>query len=190
MSATTPASDIARDPTDVYTLLIHESGEVCSGCHERIRAPQHAESDRCVKTGDLQAQTREQNTLGTGEDELDPLRRGAEGVMAYDCEDMDDYGVKRRHFARTYCGNCGQPGGRAHDDSPSKQQMLEAVPALVDRFAEAGIPINEDELQYLVGHLRTKEEYRGRETEIWQAATAVALQHTRIRDCVRATYPE
>jgi len=188
MSTTQSAHDTARDLGDLYTLLIHESPEVCSSCHARIRAPRTAETERQVTADRVAAQSREQNTLGTGDDELDALRRGGSGTAAYDAEDMDAYGVRKRHYLRTFCGECGQPGGRARDDTPSKQAMLDAVPALVDRLAEQDIPANPKALRYIIGYLRSQPEHRGQETEMWSVATKMAVDRARLRDCVRVTY--
>lgn len=182
------AHDTARDLRDLYPLLIHESPEVCSSCHARIRAPRTAKTERSVKADRIAAQSRERNTLGTGDDELDALRRGNAGTAAYDVRDMDEYGARKDYFLRTFCAECGQPGGKARDDTPSKQAMLDAIPALVDRLAEQNIPANPDALQYIVGHLRSQEDYCGKETEIWTVATKMAVERARPRDCVRVTY--
>ncbi|AFH21989.1 hypothetical protein OSG_eHP14_00045 [environmental Halophage eHP-14] len=182
------ASETARDPLDLYKLIIHESPEVCSACHARIRAPRTVETGRQVQSEKIAGKSRERNTLGTGDDELDALRRGASGTAAFDVEDIDAHGAKRTYFLRTFCGECGQPGGRARDREPSKQTMLESVPALIDRLADHDIPANVDVLRYVVGHLRSQPEYGGQETEIWSVATKMAVEKARPRDCVRATY--
>jgi len=184
----TTAHEASRDLGDLYQLLIFESPEICSSCHSRIRAPRTAATERAVKADRLARHSRESETLGTGDDQLDALRRGGDGTAAYDCRDMDKYGVKRDYYLRTYCGECGQPGGKALDESPSKLTMLEAVPALVNRLAEQQIPANPDVLGFVVGHLSSQEDYSGKETEIWSVATRMAVERARPRDCVRATY--
>jgi hypothetical protein len=180
MSATptttsTSAEETARSLTDLYTLLIHESPEVCSNCHVRIR--DHEELDHSAAT------------LGTGNCPTETLERAGDGVLGYDVQLKDAYGARRHYQPRTYCGSCGQPGGTARDDTPSKQTMLAAVDPLVTRLDEAGVPVNPGVLRYLVAELRSRPEYRGSETEIWRAAVALAADRARPRDCVRCTYP-
>lgn len=170
--AVDPATEQARDLTDLYVVLIHESCEVCSNCHETIR----------------DKETHDTNSLGTSNRPDATLTRIGSGLLGYEVETHDRYGVIRTHTPKTYCGSCGQPGGKARDDTPSKEAMLDAVPELVERLREASIPANADLLERLVGHLRSQPEYRGSETEIWRAATALAVENARIRDCVRATY--
>ena len=170
--ATTTATQHARDLTDLYLLLVHESVEVCSNCHTRIR-------DR---------EEHDTNTLGTGNRPDATLKRAGDGVLGYDVRIRDEYGARRAYVPRTFCGSCGRPGGSARDDTPSKQEMLATVGPLVERFDEAGVPINPAVLERTVGHLRTERDYCGSETEIWRAAVAVAVKHARPRDCVRCTF--
>lgn len=173
-STSPTTSTTSRDPTELYLEVIHDSPEVCSNCHHRIR--DHEEHDH------------ETATLGTGNRPTETLERAGDGVLGYDAEVKDAYGAIQRHHPRTYCGRCGQPGGRARDDSPSKQAMLDAVQPLVQRFDEASVPLNPDVLRYAVAELRSKEHLHGQETEIWRAAVAVAAKRARPRDCVRCTY--
>lgn len=148
----------------------------------------HGESRLMVPSSRLE--TREQNTLGTGDDELEPLRRGGDGTAGFDVEAQDDYWAIRKYNLKTYCGHCGQPGGRARDDTPSKREMLSTIDSLVTRLDEAGVPVNPDKLRFLVDHLRSQEDLRGKETEIWRAAVAKAVEYARPRDCLRCTYAE
>lgn len=182
MSTATPTSrttspstahEAARDLTDLYLLLIHESPEVCSNCHHRIRDREEHDHDA--------------NTLGTGNRPTETLQRAGDGVVGYDVTVKDAYGAIRSHKPRTYCGHCGRPGGHAREDTPSKREMLDTVPALVDRFDALGVPLNDDVLEYVVAELRSQPEHRGSETEIWRAAVAVAARRARPRDCVRCT---
>lgn len=182
MSSTAPASPsssptasaASRDPRELYLEVIHDSPEVCSNCHHRIR--DHEEHDP------------EAATLGTGNRPTETLERAGDGILGYDADAKDAYGAIQRHHPRTYCGHCGQPGGRARDDSASKQAMLDAVQPLLHRFDDAGVPLNPDVLRYAVAELRSKESLHGKETEIWGAAVALAAKHARPRDCVRCTY--
>jgi hypothetical protein len=173
-SSTSTATEHARDPTDLYVLLVHESPEVCSNCHRQIRDHEQHDHDSA--------------TLGTGNRPTETLERTGEGVVGYDVTIRDGYGAVRDYHPRTYCGACGQPGGRARDDTPPKTAMLDAVKPLLERFDAADIPLNPDVLQRAVGHLRSQPEYCGSETEIWRAVVAVAAKHARPRDCVRCTY--
>lgn len=200
MSATpqqSTASDHVRDPRDLYGTLVHGSAEVCSNCHARIRVPEHFEANRSVQNERvyLEHDTRDVATLGTGENPLDALERAAEGALGHSVEvgnpvtgTFDRYGIKRRHVPQTFCGSCGQPGGRDRDDPPGKSFMLDSIPSLIDRLDEAGVPCNEDRLYRYVDHLKSQERFTGRETEIWEAAVAKAVENARPRDCVRATY--
>lgn len=168
-SAATVQSSSLRD---LYDALIFDNPEVCNSCHAVIRDKETHDTDR----------------LGTGNRPDSTLLRAGEGVVGYDVEIHNAYGTQRSYHARTYCGNCGQPGGAAPNDPTSRKAMLDAVDALVDRFTTAGIPINDDRLKRYVGHLKSQERFDGAEHEIWRVATAKAIRNARIRDCVRATY--
>lgn len=157
---------------DLYDALIFDSPEICNSCHAVIRDKETHDTDH----------------LGTGNRPDSTLLRAGDGVVGYDVELHNTYGTQRSYHARTYCGNCGQPGGSAPDDPMSRKSMLEAVDALVDRFVEAGIPINDDRLKRYIGHLKSQEKYDGGEHEIWRHSAALAVRKARIRDCVRATY--
>jgi len=165
-----------RDLTDLYTLVTR-SPEVCGTCHARIR-------DRETHEGGSLSR------LGTGNRPTETLTRAGDGVVGHDIEvpGWDPYGTHAKHVARTYCDRCGTPGGRAPDRTPSKRAMLDRVDALVTRLAEAGIPVNPAVLQQVVGDLKTDPDHEAKTTEIWRAATAVAHERARPRDCVRVTF--
>lgn len=185
---TTTASSVARDPTDLYVTAIRDSPEVCSRCHARVRAPEHADSDRLWQTPEFESDYPDPNTLGTGDDELAPLRRGRDAVAGYDEEIKDDHGAIRHYYPRTYCSICGHPPSKAPNSPPPASTMLSRVEPLVARFDELGIPLNDEVLFRAVSHLRSDPDKCGLRTKIWRAAVAVAAKHARPRDCVRCTY--
>ena len=185
---TTTASSVARDLTDLYITTIRDSPEVCSRCHARVRAPEHADSDRLWQTPEFESDYPDTNTLGTGDDELAPLQRARDGVAGFDVEAKDDYGIITRHYLRTFCSVCGYPPSSVPYNPPSHQMMMSRVAPLVDRFDEVGVPLNPDALRRAVGHLRSESDYGNLRIKIWRAAVAVAAKHARPRDCVRCTY--
>jgi len=185
---TTTASSVARDPTDLYVTAIRDSPEVCSRCHARVRAPEHADSDRLWQAPEFESDYPDTNTLGTGDDELAPLRRARDALAGFDVEVKDDHGTLELYYLRTFCSICGRPPSMAPNSPPSRRTMMSHVAPLVDRFDEMSVPLNPDALRRAVSYLRSEPDYRGLRTEIWRAAVAVAAKHARPRDCVRCTY--
>jgi len=161
-----------RTLRDLYDALIFDNPEVCSNCHAIIRDKETHDTDR----------------LGTGNRPDSTLLRVGDGVVGYDVEIHNEYGTQRSYHARTFCDNCGRPGGAASNDPVARQTMLEHADTLVERLHEHGIPINVAKLKRYIGHLKSLEGYDGHETEIWRVATEFAIKRARIRDCVRATY--
>ena len=193
MSTTqTPSSGPSSQPDlrDLFDELIFNSGEFCSNCFARIRAPEHFEANRHVQNERLflEADTHDTASLGTGNDPLDALFRAGDGVLGQDVETVGGHGAKRRYTPRTYCNSCGSPGGSSDPQTPSRKEMLANVSAVVSRYRQADVPINERKLKYYVRHLKSKDRFDGAEHEIWRVATEYAIENARIRDCVRATY--
>jgi len=184
----TTASRIARDRTDLYTIAIRDSPEVCSRCHARVRALEHAESDRLWQTPEFESDYADPNTLGTGDDELAPLQRARDALAGFDEEVKDNHGALKYYNLRTFCSICGRPPSMAPNSPPSRQTMMSRIAPLVDRFDEMSVPLNPDALRRAVSYLRSEPEYHGLRTEIWRAAVAVAARRARPRDCVRCTF--
>lgn len=165
MSTTSqPASEIARDPTDLYDIVVLRSPTRCATCHERIRDRTEVDAEES------------HDGVGTGNCVTDVLQRAGEGELAHDCEDKDEYGASKRHYTRTFCGRCGRPGGRTPAESASKQQMLDRVPALIDALQAEGLGVDVDAIYSAVRSLKASDEYDNRDTDIWRAATAVGVQ--------------
>jgi len=159
----TPACEIARDPTDIYDIVVLRSPTVCSTCHERIRDKHELDAEAS------------HDGLGSGNKPTAVLERAGAGEIGHDAEDMDDYGASKRHPTRTFCGECGRPSGATPSDTPDLGVMLERVPALVKALQARGLEPDVDSLYDAVRHLKQSQEYHARVGDIWRAAVAVAV---------------
>jgi len=163
MSTTTSPSDIARDVTDLYDLVVLQSPERCATCHKRIRDKTEIDAEKS------------HDGLGTGNCVTAVLQRAGEGELGHDVEAMDKYGAQLDYSTRTYCGDCGRPAGRTPPESTSLDTMLDRVPALVDALQAVGLHPNADAIYDSVRRLKGSEAYDNRDTDIWRAATAVSV---------------
>lgn len=155
---------LARDPTDVYDIVIHHSPERCSTCHARIRDKHEVNAEES------------HDGLGSGNKPTAVLERAGEGELGHDCEDVDDYGAVKDYQTRTFCGECGRPTGRGEDDPAPLSTMLDRVPALVAALKAEGLRPDVDTIYTVVRHLRSIPDYDSRIDDIWRAATAQAIR--------------
>lgn len=167
MSSTksTPASEIARDPTDIYDIVVLRSPTVCSTCHERIRDKTEIAAEES------------HDGLGSGNKPTAVLERAGAGELGHDVDDVDEHGSLKRYYTRTFCGECGRPSGSTPSDTPALGEMLDRVRALVAALEREGLDPDVDALYDTVRHLKKKEEYHGRVADIWRTATALAVRN-------------
>jgi len=182
--APTTAAEITDDPKDLYLALVRESPEVCSRCHARVRAPRRAESNRQVRDDRL---VHEHDTVDLDGDRRANLQHAESGVNGFGVEEKSRDGAIGEHHPKTFCAVCGYPPDQPPTSTSSERALRKRIPPLVDRFGEAGVPLNPDIIRAAIDKLRSSG-YRGQETKIWRAATALAAQRARPRDCVRCTY--
>jgi len=165
MSSNTQRRDVvARDPTDVYDLVVLRSPTVCATCHERIRDKHELDAEES------------HDGLGSGNKPTAVLERAGAGEIGHDAEDKDEYGAVQAHPTRTFCGECGRSAGTTPSDPTSLETMLERVPALAAALRREGLEPTVDALYDVVRSLKSSAEYDNRDTDIWRAATAIAIR--------------
>jgi hypothetical protein len=159
----TTASDIARDKTDLYDLVVLQSPERCATCHQRIRDKTEVDAEES------------HDGLGTGNCVTAVLQRAGEGELGYDVELKDEHGAQRDYHTRTFCGDCGRPAGQTPAESTSLETMLDRVPALIEALEAVGLAPDTDAVYDAVRRLKGSDQYDNRDTDIWRAATAVSV---------------
>jgi hypothetical protein len=164
MSTTASHSDIARNPTDLYDILILRSPTRCATCHERIRDKHDLPDDQS------------HDGVGTGNRPDAVLERAGVGEIGHDFEAKDDYGAARHYHSKTYCGECGRPAGRTPGDPTSLDMMLDRIPALLACLDANGCAYDADTVYTVVRSLKGSDEYDNRDTDIWRTATALAVE--------------
>jgi len=166
MSTTRPSSDqqVSRGnrALRLFDDLIFENPEICSTCFARIR--DRTEHDASA------------GHLGTGNRPTETLERAGSGTIGQDVEIKDDYGAIRHYRARTYCGECGSPGGTADGARiASRQQALRRTDHILRRLHEQGFYPDVDALYDTVAHLKRQPDRQGQDREIYAAGTYLAL---------------
>jgi len=165
MSSNTQSRDaVARDPTDVYDIVVLRSPTVCATCHERIRDKHEL------------AAGESHDGLGSGNKPTAVLERAGAGEIGHDAQDMDEYGAVQAHPTRTFCGECGRAASATPSDPAALETMLDRVPALAVALERAGEDPAVDTLYDVVRSLKTGEKYDNRDTDIWRTATALAIR--------------
>jgi hypothetical protein len=160
----TPATEIARDPTDLYDVVVLRSPTVCATCHQRIRDKTEVDPEQS------------HDGVGTGNQPTAVLERAGAGELGHDCDDVDDYGASKDYYTRTYCAECGRPAGSTPSDTAALETMLDRIPALADALERRGLVVDTDTLYDTVRHLKSQERFAGRDGDIWRAATACAVE--------------
>jgi len=174
--STTPAPAPADGPPEtqdrsaralrLFDDLLFDHPGVCSSCYARIR--DRTEHDEAV----LRA-----GRLGTGNRPTETLQRAGDGEVGQDCRDHDEYGVRRSYFGRTYCGQCGAPGGTASPERIASLQALRGqLDAIVRRLHEQNFYPDIDTLYRTAIHLKQQPEHQGRDRQLLAAATYLALE--------------
>jgi len=151
----------------LFDDLVFEHPEYCSTCFSRIR-------DHTEHTGESQ------NTLGTGNKPTETLERAGKGVAGQDAHDHDDYGAARSHHARTYCGECGSPSGRASGARIcSLQEAISRCHNIARILHREGYYPHVGTLYTVVESLKTDPERQGKDREIFATATYLAISKGR-----------
>lgn len=151
---------------EVFDRLLYNNPEVCSSCFAKIRDQTEHDTD----------------SLGTGNRPTETLERAGVGVVGYDTRDLDAYGERRATFTRTYCGECGSPGGT---DDPmhirSLQQIRGDVDQICRRLHEHGYYPDIGTLYTAVESLKTDPDKQGKDREILAAAVYLSIKRGRQR---------
>lgn len=152
-----------------FDELLFENPEVCSHCFSRIR-------DRTEHDTEF---------LGTGNRPTETLERAGKGVVGHDERQLDDYGAITTPFARTYCGECGSPGGT---DDPKRIRSLQQVrghgDAILRRLHEAGYYPDVQTFYTALERLKQNPDRQGQDREILAAASFLAVERGRERSGV------
>lgn len=142
---------------------LFENPEICSNCFSRIR--DHTEHDDTA------------GRLGTGNRPTETLERAGDGIVGQDERRLDDYGEITSSFSRTYCGECGSPGGRADGSHIlSLQAMWWRADNIVRRLHEQGYYPDLETFYDAIETLKTNPDRQGRDREIFAAATYLAIE--------------
>jgi hypothetical protein len=173
MSATTPPSDgSASSGSEAaralrrFDDLLFANPEVCSHCFARIR--DHTEHT------DAPA-----NRLGTGNRPTETLERAGSGTVGQDVTDHDEYGARQSYHGRTYCGECGSPGGTNLDHTTDKQTLRRRLDAIVRRLHEAGMRPDLATLYGAALSLKADPDHQGQDRELLATAVHLGLKHGR-----------
>lgn len=166
MSTTTSAvaTDVARDPTDIYDIVVIRSPTRCASCHQRVRDETELGDEEC------------HDGLGTGNRPTSVLERAGAGEIGHDAIAKDDHGAIYDYQAKTFCSHCGRRPTQTPADAVSLETMLDRVPALVEALRAEGLTVDVDGLFDSVRQLKTDQEYASRDADIWRAATAAAVE--------------
>ncbi|MBX0325745.1 hypothetical protein EGH21_22265 [Halomicroarcula sp. F13] len=146
----------------LFDDLLFEHPEYCSTCFSRIR--DRTEHDQSA------------DSLGTGNKPTETLERSGKGIIGQDATDHDDYGAQRSHHARTYCGECGSPSGRASGARIcSLQEAISRSHNIARALHRHGYYPDIDTLYRAVERLKTDPERQGKDREIFATATYLAV---------------
>lgn len=105
--------------------------------------------------------------------------RAFDGGKGYKTEPVDEYGYRPLHEPRTFCDECGSQSGRADDLILSRRDALLFAENLIERLENANVAVNRHALKYAVREMKSREQLRGYDTEIFRRATKVAIRHAR-----------
>lgn len=158
MSITQSQSHVSRlaDPSDsAFVEHVYENTEICSNCFRRIKRTETLS----VEHGSV------------GSRERGYSERTEDGVMG-----QGDVG-NRVYRPRTFCRACGSQSGRDVPETLSKHEAIDRARALADRLAEERHPVNVDVLRRTVWMLKSDPDLRGCDTEIFERATKLAIEH-------------
>lgn len=162
MSTTVPTpADPPVSPRQAFDRLVWNNPRVCNGCFEHVRdfhVTQRKFGGDAIHTVRVKSRTN-QATLEPDEDIV-----GGE------------YDELRSETARTTCSTCARVGCWADDDSLSKIQMLRLTTPLLRRLAEEGESADQMAMLRTIRHLKSQQKYEGRDTEIFRAATTIAVR--------------
>jgi len=78
--------------------------------------------------------------------------------------------------AGEHCDECGRPSHTTPSDPASLETMLDRVSALVAALEREDLDPTVDTLYDVVRWCKTSEKYDNRDTDIWRAATALAIR--------------
>ncbi|GAB3669514.1 hypothetical protein [Halopiger thermotolerans] len=176
MSTTAPTFEVQNrdDPDEVFEKRIFTNPEICSSCFCRIK---HDHVRVCS------------GTLGH---DVEPKATRAAPVRLYETADGEigpegicvgsrqvEITTKARYPTRTVCSDCGSIAGRADSESMSRREALSRAETLSERLLEVGESVDVDVLKHLVGHLKSQPQFTGYDTEVFEAATTVAIRNAR-----------
>jgi hypothetical protein len=153
---------VSVNATRAFERHVWQNPEICNNCFSR-----------CKQIYTDQHQT---SLAGDGTD-VEAHYRTSEGSIGYDVEDIDEYGARKIHRPKTTCENCGSVRLLAHEDTLSQREALERVDDLAARLVEQDIPVNVDVLRRAVRQLKGHEALAGRDRDIFERATKLAIQH-------------
>lgn len=182
MSVTPQSSDgTTRQPRaqralDRFDELLFDNPEICSHCFSRIR-------DRT----EYSEEERRGATLGTGNKPTETLERAGDGTLGQDIREHNKYGTKREYYPRTYCDNCGSPGGTADGSHiHSTQSALGCAYQIVRRLHEMGYYPDIHTLFETVEHLKSKPDKQGQDREIFATAVHLSIERGGVAPAVSA----
>lgn len=147
----------------LFDDLIFENPETCSQCFGRIR-------DRTEH--DVSA-----DRLGTGNRPTETITRAGDGIVGQDDTTHDAYGAQRTYRAKTYCGVCGSPSGRADGAHIcSLQQARRRADNIIRRLHRLGYYPDVQALYSAIETLKTDPDHQGQDREIFATATYLAIE--------------
>ena len=106
-------------------------------------------------------------------------RRVQWGAAGHDKVDHDRYGVIASYPERTVCEGCGTIASNDAGAPMDRRSAVQAAGRLALRLRENGHDVDMDLVKYAVKHLKSTEEYAGRDRVCFEVATRVAVRRSR-----------
>ncbi|WP_049925361.1 hypothetical protein [Halopiger goleimassiliensis] len=166
-----------RDQADrVFRRYVFEDSSCCSNCFRRIKSD-HVRLEWGAEGNDVDPKATCARSVR--EHKTKPGEIGPEGPLQG--AEQVEITTKARYPTRTFCDDCGSVSGRADDESMTRREALRRAETLAVRLEEVGEPVDVEVLKKLVGHLKSQPRFTGYDTEVFEAATTVAIRHARNR---------
>ena len=109
----------------------------------------------------------------------DSYRRAHRGILGYDVDEADDYGVLESYTPKTTCADCGSVGCNPIDDTLSVRQAIDRVPNLAERLREAGHEPNVKAMYYVVENGKRRNGLQGYDDDLFKLAARMGLKQGR-----------
>lgn len=157
--STLPVHTPPERPEDAFEQAIWYNHEICNHCFERCKR---------TLTG------RVVHDIGYRDFEHVDRLPTAERAIATD--ETDEYGYRPLYRPSTACATCGSVRLTANSDILSTQELVDRVPALVDRLQEEGFRVEAEPIYRFIRHAKSLESLQGKDREIFERAVKMGVE--------------